>query len=77
METIILVALSSIVSSYIFWKIGKKSGYKAGNTAGFVEGLKSGKSKSKSREDVMQARPLKLKKQILNEKDQPQDIWIG
>lgn len=75
METIILVALSSIVSSYIFWKIGKKSGYKAGNTAGFVEGLKSGKSKS--REDVMQVRPLKLKKQILNEKDQSQDIWIG
>ena len=75
METIILVTLSSIVSSYIFWKIGKKSGYKAGNTAGFVEGLKSGKSKS--REGVMQVRPLKLKKQILNEKDQPQDIWIG
>lgn len=75
METIILVTLSSIVSSYIFWKIGKKSGYKAGNTAGFIEGLKSGKSKS--REEVMQVRPLKLKKQILNEKDQPQDIWIG
>lgn len=75
METIILVALSSIVSSYIFWKIGKKSGYKAGSTQGFVEGLKSGKSKS--REEVMQVRPLKLKKQILNEKDQLQDIWIG